>query len=73
MPTLSIQFPLKARWASERRYAEAEPLLVHSYDEIHISQGDRDPRTTAALKRMVTLYDAWQKPERAAQYRALLK
>ncbi len=58
---------------TQRRYAEAEPLLVHSYDEIHISQGDRDPRTTAALKRLVTLYDAWQKPERAAQYRALLK
>lgn len=56
---------------AQGRYAEAEPLLVQSYDEIHTSQGDQDPRTAEALKRLVVLYDAWQKPQRAAQYRAL--
>ncbi|RMG53269.1 MAG: hypothetical protein D6723_07390 [Acidobacteria bacterium] len=57
---------------AQGRYAEAEPLLVQSYDEIHTSQGDRDPRTAEALNRLVVLYDAWRKPQRAAQYRALI-
>jgi serine/threonine protein kinase len=55
-----------------QRYDEAEPLLIESYQILQTSQGPHNPRTKVALRRLVALYEAWPKPELAAQYRALL-
>jgi eukaryotic-like serine/threonine-protein kinase len=55
-----------------KRYDEAEPLLIESYHTIKTSQGAHNPRTNDALRRLIALYEAWPKPELAAQYRALL-
>ncbi|MFQ5413764.1 MAG: tetratricopeptide repeat protein [Phycisphaerae bacterium] len=54
------------------RFDEAEPLLIESYPIIREARGDRPP-TPDALKRIVRLYDAWGKPDKAAEYRALLE
>jgi tetratricopeptide (TPR) repeat protein len=56
---------------TQKRYAEAEPLLVESYGVLNSRLGTRDPRTTEAIWRLTTLYDLWGKPAQAAQYRAL--
>jgi serine/threonine-protein kinase len=56
----------------QKRYNEAEPLLLNSYEALKISQGADNPRTTIALQRLINLYDAWNKPDQAAPYRALL-
>jgi serine/threonine protein kinase/tetratricopeptide (TPR) repeat protein len=56
---------------TQKRYAEAEPLLVESYDTLNSHLGRHDPRTLEALRRLLGLYRAWNKPERAAQYHAL--
>src|SRR5205814_7193683 len=52
----------------EKRYNEAEPLLVGSYESLKNSQGANNPRTRLALERLVSLYKKWQKPDLAARY-----
>jgi len=53
------------------RYAEAERLLLNAYPILKEQRGDV-PCTRDTLRRLVTLYEAWGKPEKAAEYRALL-
>jgi eukaryotic-like serine/threonine-protein kinase len=57
---------------TQKRFAEAEPLLVESYASLKSRLGQRDPRTAEALQRLLKLYDAWGKPAQAAQYGALV-
>jgi hypothetical protein len=44
--------------------------LAPSFKSLKSRLGQRDPRTAEALQRLVKLYDAWDKPAQAAQYRA---
>ena len=53
----------------EKRFTEAEPLLLSSYESLKNSQGAHHPRTGIALQRLISLYEAWGKPEQAARYR----
>lgn len=53
----------------EKRFAEAEPLLTASYEEI-----DRAPSTTpkiraAAVQRVIALYEQWGRADQAATWR----
>lgn len=54
---------------AQKRYAEAEPLLVESYHELKAKLGDQHKRTLDARERVAKLYDDWNKPEQAAQFR----
>ena len=54
---------------SQKRLAEAEPLLVASYDALKLSQAVENPRTGLARQRLVELYTAWHRPERIAALR----
>jgi hypothetical protein len=59
-----------------KAYAEAEPLIVSGYEglkarEARIPPPGR-PRFTEASERVVKLYEAWGKPEKAAEWRARL-
>lgn len=56
--------------AAQRRFEEAEPLLVHSYPVLAKDQETGDKRASEALKRTTDLYIAWGKPERAAELQA---
>jgi serine/threonine protein kinase/tetratricopeptide (TPR) repeat protein len=53
----------------QKRYAEAEPLLTDSYNELKSKLGDQNKRTIDARQRVAKLYDDWNKPEQAAQFR----
>ena len=57
--------------AAQGRYEEAEPLLLGSYSVLRKDAGGGALYAPAALRRIVDLYAAWGKPERAASYRAL--
>jgi eukaryotic-like serine/threonine-protein kinase len=57
---------------AERRYAAAEPLLLESYPIIKSAFGDSHKRTQVAARRIVDLYNAWGKPEKAQPYAAVL-
>ncbi len=54
------------------RYGAAEPLLHASYTAFRTERGLQDPYTQEALKQLIVLYEAWDKPEKAAGYRVLL-
>ncbi|HEX7516394.1 MAG TPA: serine/threonine-protein kinase [Chthoniobacterales bacterium] len=57
---------------TQARFPEAEAFLLASYQSLKKSQAANSPRTRLALQRLANLYDAWNKPDRAAPYRALL-
>ena len=57
---------------AQTRYADAEPLLVESYARLERGSVDRRPVARTALGDLVTLYTAWDKPEKAAEYRRML-
>ena len=53
------------------RYEQAEPRLVESLPIIRERWGEQQQHTLRALDRTISLYEAWDKPQKAAQYRAL--
>ncbi len=57
---------------TQQRYAEAEPLLLDGYRIMKSSAGERDPRTVEVIRRLITLYEAWGRPQEAERRRALL-
>ena len=58
--------------AKESRFREAEPLLVGSFERLSADRGPSHERTRDALKNVVEMYEAWGKPDMAANYRARL-
>jgi len=53
----------------QKRYVEAEPLLVESYSILRSSPAaERNPRMKEVRQSLKALYDAWHKPEKAASY-----
>ncbi|MDQ2857015.1 MAG: tetratricopeptide repeat protein [Acidobacteriota bacterium] len=54
----------------QKRYEEAEALLLESYHSLNQSQGAQNPRTLLSKTRLVDLYQQWNKPNLAATYRA---
>ena len=56
-------------FTAQKRYAEAEPLLTDSYNELHSKLGDQNKLTVEARQRLAKLYEDWGKPEKAGQFR----
>jgi eukaryotic-like serine/threonine-protein kinase len=60
----------------QKRYAEAEPLLVAGYEGMKQHEGQIPPqekvRVTEGIERLVQLYEATGKPEETAKWRKLL-
>jgi len=54
------------------RYEEAELPLIQSYTSIIGNKGQTDPNTVDALQRIIALYEAWGRAEKAAEYRRQL-
>lgn len=54
-----------------RQYAEAEPPLQSSYDALAATYGRESKPAQDALRRLIRLYEMWNKPDKLAQYRAL--
>ena len=52
----------------EKNYGEAEPLLVGSYAIIKNKRGESSREARQAENRLVHLYQAWGKPNKAAPY-----
>jgi serine/threonine protein kinase len=61
----------------QQKYAEAEPLLLEGYEGMKEREKSIPPqgkaRLTEALERLVQLYDAWGKKDRADEWRAKLE
>ena len=63
----------------QKKYADAEPLLVQGYEGMKQREARNFPpqvpelRLREALDRLVQLYDAWDKPDQAAKWREELE
>lgn len=54
------------------RFEEAERLLLGAYEEVRGALGDEHKETYSVLRKIVDLYDRWNRPAQAAEYRAKL-
>ncbi len=54
----------------QRRFGEAESLLVQAYERLSASRGAAAAEAREALDGVVALYEAWGRPDTAATYRA---
>ena len=52
----------------QKRFAEAESLLLSSFESLKNSQAPRSPRIRTAARRLHELYTTWGKPEIALLY-----
>jgi hypothetical protein len=55
---------------AQGQFAEAEKLLVTSYQSLQDARGTPPQRRAEAADRIVNLYEMWGKPEKAAEWRA---
>ena len=53
-------------------FEEAEGVLLRSYDHCASALGQDNKQTLKLTRNLADLYDAWEKPAKAAKYRALL-
>jgi tetratricopeptide (TPR) repeat protein len=74
--TFNTQSMLGGALIGQRNYAAAEPLLIHGYEGMRQREAKVPPkwkrRLTEGLERLVQLYEAWDKPDLAAQWRKKL-
>jgi tetratricopeptide (TPR) repeat protein len=57
---------------SQRRFAEAETLLLGAYESLLPRFERAHPRVQRVIERAVALYEAWQRPADAAEWRTRL-
>ena len=56
----------------QKQYEEAEPLLIEAIQGRRLKLGYTHPHTLESWKNLIDLYEAWNKPEEAAKWRARL-
>jgi serine/threonine protein kinase/tetratricopeptide (TPR) repeat protein len=59
--------------AGQRRFAEAEPLVLRAFEELQANEarlaGDRAGMVREALDAVITFYTAWGRPEKVAEWK----
>jgi hypothetical protein len=56
--------------SEQAQYDEAERLLLEAVEGRLLKLGDQYPHTIESLNNLITLYEAWNKPEKAEEWRA---
>jgi hypothetical protein len=58
----------------QKKYAEAEPLLIRGYEGLQARKATIPPpdrhRVAEVVEQTIQLYEAWNQPEKAAEWRA---
>jgi hypothetical protein len=74
--TFNARSLLGGSLVGQKKYAEAEPLILSGYEGMKAREAKiplpAKPRFTEAAERVVKLYEAWGKPEKAAEWRTRL-
>jgi len=74
--TFNTRSMLGGSLLGQKRYVEAEPLLISGYEGMKAREATLPPRGKARLseaaERVVGLYEAWGKPEKVAEWNAKL-
>ena len=71
--TVEAQSNYGACLSSLGRYRQAEELLLDAHSVQQAQFGEQHARTQKTVGHLVELYEAWGKPKKAAEYRALLE
>ena len=56
---------------AQKKYDEAEQVLLEAYKDASETQGAEHWRTKTAARALVKLYETWNKPDAAARSRPL--
>jgi len=59
-------------YVEQARFGDAEPLLLQAFQQRESQFGPKHPHSVDMLDQLVSLYEAWNKPELAEQWRAKL-
>jgi tetratricopeptide (TPR) repeat protein len=59
-------------YKEQSNYQKAEELLLEAFDGRRLKLGDTHPHTHESIKNLIDLYEAWNKPEKAEEWRAKL-
>ena len=76
--TFNSQSLLGASLAGQKKFADAEPLLLSAYAGLKATESAKKiptpakSRPTEALQRLIDLYTAWEKPDQAAEWKMKL-
>ena len=70
--TLESKNDLARLYKEQGDYGKAELLLLEALEGRRLKLGDEHPDTIESLNNLIALYDAWNKPEKANQWRAKL-
>ncbi len=75
--TFETKSLLGASLLGQKKYADAEPLLLDGYEKMKESAKTIPPHELPRLKqvgeRIVQLYEAWEKPDKAREWREKMK
>jgi tetratricopeptide (TPR) repeat protein len=70
--TFTLLNGLAVVYRKQARYEEAERYLVEALEGRLLKLGDTHPYTLESLKNFIDLYEAWNKPEKAEEWRGKL-
>jgi tetratricopeptide (TPR) repeat protein len=71
--TLTVMGSLGNAYKNLDRFDDAEALLLEEFDLARNAPGETHADTQLVIKDVVFLYNDWAKPEKAAEYEALLE
>ena len=69
---LHVKNDLAVLYKKQGEYNKAEPLLLEAVDGRRLKLGGTHPHTIESWNNLIDLYDAWNKPEKADQWRTRL-
>jgi hypothetical protein len=70
--TLRCKNDLAVLYKEQARYEDSEPLLLEAINGRRLKLGDTHPHTMESILALIDLYEAWNKPENAKEWRAKL-
>jgi hypothetical protein len=63
---------LAVLYKEQARYEEAEKFLLEAAEGRLLKLGDTHPHTLESMNNLIDLYETWDKPEEAKEWRAKL-
>jgi hypothetical protein len=59
-------------YKEQEHYEETEELFLEAVEGRRLTLGDTHPHTLQSWNHLIDLYDAWNKPEKAKEWRVKL-